>query len=224
MSIKMRMKKTLQVLGGLFMVGGFVFLVIHSSFVTVSPEEPFARDLLGFPIPHPPVWVSLIPFLGFFIGIVFESFSIHGLIGFVISGILFGIGGLLIELATKGGGQDSRQRKTEGIAAKPGIPNNLPDVTKQGLIERAEEGDYLGSGVGQPSLFSDVEPTAQSDEDGGTVEILGEKLDPENYQILYKKAKNHPESLKRDLLGLQKAFGGSLLAAKQALESDLQHG
>ena len=56
------------------------------------------------------------------------------------------------------------------------------------------------------------------------ITLLGLKFDPENYPILYQKAKDHPESLKRDLLGLQKAFGGSLLAAKQALESDLQHG
>ena len=56
------------------------------------------------------------------------------------------------------------------------------------------------------------------------ITFLGEKLDPKHYPILYKWAKEHPETLKRDLLGLQKAFGGSLLAAKQALESDLQHG
>ncbi|OGY20797.1 MAG: hypothetical protein A3A65_01325 [Candidatus Chisholmbacteria bacterium RIFCSPLOWO2_01_FULL_49_14] len=54
--------------------------------------------------------------------------------------------------------------------------------------------------------------------------FLGEKLDPEYYPILYEKAKKHPEELKRQLLSLAKLPGGSIRSAKQALESDLQHG
>ena len=54
--------------------------------------------------------------------------------------------------------------------------------------------------------------------------FLGERLDPENYPILYRWAKEHPDTLKRTLLSLAKAWGGSLRSAKQALESDLEHG
>ena len=55
--------------------------------------------------------------------------------------------------------------------------------------------------------------------------ILGERIDPINYPILYKWAKENPETLKTQLKSIADAWhGGSLRAAKQALESDLQHG
>ena len=54
--------------------------------------------------------------------------------------------------------------------------------------------------------------------------FLGEKLDPKHYPILYERAKNHPEALKRDLLSLANLPGGSVANAMQSLESDLQHG
>lgn len=198
-------KKLLQSLGMLFIIGGIVFLLIHSFVVTGSSDESFARDVFGFPIPHPPIWVSYIPYLGFFIGIVFEFLSTHGLVGVVISGILFGIGGLLVGLAPK-----------EEVTTEPSIPDDLPDVIKQELIGK--------SGAGQPGLFNDVEPATPSDENDEVVEILGVKLDPEHCPVLYRKAKEHPETLKKLVLSLARQPGGSVLNAIQCLESDLQHG
>ena len=96
------MKKLFQILGVLFIIAGIIFLLVHSHIVTGSPNEDFARDLFGFPIPHPPIWTSYIPFQGSFLGFIFELFSIHGLIGTVITGVLLGIGGLLITLGSKG--------------------------------------------------------------------------------------------------------------------------
>lgn len=61
-------------------------------------------------------------------------------------------------------------------------------------------------------------------EDKKTITFLGEKLDSENYPILYKRAKENPETLKRTLLSLAKQPGGSIVNAMQSLESDLEHG
>ena len=84
------------------MIGGVVFLLIDSFLVTVSSGEDFARDIFGFPIPHPPVWTSFIPFLGSFLAFIFEFFSLHGLVGTAIFGTLLYIGVLLIGFDKKG--------------------------------------------------------------------------------------------------------------------------
>ncbi len=97
------MKKLLQGLGTLFMVGAVIFLLLYSMVVTGTKGESFARDLFGFPIPHPPVWTSYIPILGSVLGFIFEFFSIHGLIGIAIAGVLFYIGGYLMGIGEKKG-------------------------------------------------------------------------------------------------------------------------
>lgn len=96
-SIEM-MRKIYNFFGFVFIGSGIIFLLIHRFIVTSSTNEDFARDLFGFPIPHPPVWTSYIPYLGGFLGFIFEFFSIHGLIGIVILGALSLIGGFLISL------------------------------------------------------------------------------------------------------------------------------
>ena len=83
------------------MVCGIIFLLIHSFIVTGSPNESFSRDLFGFPIPHPPVWISFIPFMGSFLGFIFEWFSIHGLVGVFIFCVLLYIGGFFMMLGDK---------------------------------------------------------------------------------------------------------------------------
>ena len=95
------MKKIFETLGTVFIVGSIVFLLINSFIVTGSSDEDFSRDLFGLPIPHPPVWTSYIPFLGGFLGFIFEYFSLHGLVGLGITVILFGIGSFLLSLADK---------------------------------------------------------------------------------------------------------------------------
>ena len=94
----MNIKKLSQASGVLFMISGIIFLLIHSFIVTGSPDESFARDFFGFPIPHPPLWTSYIPYLGFVLRIIFEFFSIHGLVGLVIFFVFLFIGGLLMRL------------------------------------------------------------------------------------------------------------------------------
>lgn len=55
--------------------------------------------------------------------------------------------------------------------------------------------------------------------------VLGESLDPENYPKLYEWAKNNPGTLELQLRSIaDKWHGGSIAAAMQALESDLEHG
>ena len=95
----MKMKKLFQIVGMLFMISGIIFLLIHSFVVTGNPKESFARDLFGFPIPHPPIWTSYIPYLGGFLGFIFELFSMHGLIGIAISVVLLYIGGFFMGLS-----------------------------------------------------------------------------------------------------------------------------
>lgn len=55
--------------------------------------------------------------------------------------------------------------------------------------------------------------------------MLGEVIDKENFPILYKWAKNNPETLESQLKSIAKAWHeGSIVSAMVALESDLQHG
>lgn len=103
------MKKLLEALGTVFIVVSVIFLLIHSFLVTGSADEDFARDLLGFPIPTPPVWVSFIPILGVVLDVIYRYFSLHGLVGLLITGSLFGIGGFLINF----GGKFSDKSKSE---------------------------------------------------------------------------------------------------------------
>lgn len=83
------------------MVSGIIFLLGFSIIVTGTSKEDFARDIFGFPIPHPPLWTSYIPYLGGFLGFIFGLFSLHGLIGIIISASLFGIGSLFLRLSEK---------------------------------------------------------------------------------------------------------------------------
>lgn len=56
------------------------------------------------------------------------------------------------------------------------------------------------------------------------IKFLGERLDEENFPVLYRWAKSHPETLRKQLLGLARSPGGSVVNAMQSLESDLEHG
>jgi hypothetical protein len=97
------MKTFLRFLGTMLIICGVIFLFIHSMIVTGISSESFARDLFGFPIPHPPLWTSYIPYLGGLLGFIFEFFSLHGLVGIIISGVLFYIGALFIGFGNKRG-------------------------------------------------------------------------------------------------------------------------
>lgn len=57
------------------------------------------------------------------------------------------------------------------------------------------------------------------------VVILGENLDEDNFPVLFRWAKENPETLTRQLKSAaDKWHNGSIAAAMQALESDLEHG
>ncbi len=94
----MKIKKLSQIVGWVLMFVGIIFLFVYSSLVTGSRNESFARDLLGFPIPHPPEWTSFVPYVGPFLGFIFSLFSLHGLIEIIISGIIFYIAGVFMML------------------------------------------------------------------------------------------------------------------------------
>ncbi len=95
------MKIVIKIAGYFFVAGSILFLLVHQFVITKTPGENFSRDLFGFPIPHPPIWTSYIPYLGGFLGIIFEFFSIHGLVGLAISGLLLYIGGFLIVISER---------------------------------------------------------------------------------------------------------------------------
>ena len=88
------MKKVIQFTGNIFIGIAIVFLLVHS-FLAIS-DGSITKDVFGFTIPEPPLWTSYIPILGSIIGFFVQFFSIHGLIGIVISLILLGIGVSLI--------------------------------------------------------------------------------------------------------------------------------
>lgn len=96
------MKNLLKVIGYIFISGAFIFLLLHQFIVTSTPGEDFSRDILfNLPIPHPPQWTTFIPYLGGFLGVVFEFFSLHGLVGIAIFLLTFGIGSFLLKYSNK---------------------------------------------------------------------------------------------------------------------------
>ncbi|GDX62388.1 hypothetical protein LBMAG33_6980 [Candidatus Levyibacteriota bacterium] len=84
------MKKIIQFVGKIFIGIAIIFLLIHS-FVVVS-DGSITKDVFGFTIPEPPLWTSFVPYLGYVIGFIYQYFSIHGLVGVIVSALLFGIG------------------------------------------------------------------------------------------------------------------------------------
>ncbi len=84
---------TLRKFFGKIMISlSILFILIFHFIVTGTSGEIFSRDLFGFIIPTPPLWTTLIPFIGYFLGIIFEMFSLHGLVGISIFIIIFSIG------------------------------------------------------------------------------------------------------------------------------------
>lgn len=158
------MRKLFRTLGVLFVISGIVFLLIHSFVVTSSPNESFARDLFGFPIPHPPLWTSYIPYLGGFLRIIFEFLSIHGFIGIVISGVLLYVGSLLISLGNEKNGKENKQRETEETIAS----RNSSEVVKQKFVKGVEK--KRGMKAKQP------------------IKVFNVVLTPQKYPYLYKRA------------------------------------
>jgi len=60
---------------------------------------------------------------------------------------------------------------------------------------------------------------------GKPIKVLGEMIDPDNMPKLYSWAKGNPETLDTQLKSLAyKWHNGSIGAAMQTLESDLEHG
>ena len=83
------------------MIAGIAFFLIFSFIVTGTSNESFARDLFGFPIPQPPLWTYFIPFLGGFLGFIFELFSVHGLVVVGIAGLILYVGGIFMTLSER---------------------------------------------------------------------------------------------------------------------------
>lgn len=95
------MKNIFKTLGIVFIVFGIIMFFVLSFVVTGNQGESFARDLFGLPIPHPAVWVSLIPYIGSLLSFILEFFSLHGLVEVIIIFILMYIGGIFLVLAEK---------------------------------------------------------------------------------------------------------------------------
>ena len=187
-------KTVLQYMGVLFIIIGIISWSIHS-FIVTSSNEPFPRDLLGFAIPQPPIWTSYIPYLGRFIGFLFESFSIHGLIGIFIFLIPAYIGGGLLNLSDKKHERENKKEEKQASLWSMTSNLNIPDVIKQEITGKKKE-----------------------------MMFLGVKMTEKNFPILLERAKNHPEKLKSDLENLVRVAGGTIQQSMINLESDLQHG
>jgi hypothetical protein len=72
------MKNRIADLGDVIIAAGFILFVLRGFISTVSPDEPFARDLFGFPLLEP----------GYFDvpGDILLQFFIGGAIPFVLIG------------------------------------------------------------------------------------------------------------------------------------------
>lgn len=92
------MKKLYKIIGFLFIIFGILTFFILSFILTITPGESFSRDLIGLPVHNPPLWISYIPYVGSFFAFIFEFFSIHGLVEFLIIFIFISIGGFFLNI------------------------------------------------------------------------------------------------------------------------------
>ena len=107
------MKSILDLAGkSLVVVGVILFLVL--TFVVKSDGVSGVQDLLGLTIPQPPAFTTFIPYLGYVIGIVFEMFSLHGVIALGLPLLLVGTGMHLV----KGVSDVLSANQNEGIKQK----------------------------------------------------------------------------------------------------------
>lgn len=95
------MRKIFRSIGTTLYVLAFLFIVLNNFIVTGKGGEDFTRDIFGLPIPHPPLWISYIPYLGFLIGYLFEFLSIHGLVTIVIFIVIIFIANLFYKNGDK---------------------------------------------------------------------------------------------------------------------------
>ncbi len=129
--MNMKIRVFLVFLGYVLCFSSVIFFIAFSLIVTGTKGENFSRDLLGFPIPHPPEWVSFIPYLWIFISFIFESFSIHGLVQF---GIMLGtlsIGSILVGLGKDEVSIDGVTPKKQ--SGKHSLKSFLENYIKQNL-------------------------------------------------------------------------------------------
>lgn len=82
------MKKIIRTI--LISLGVISFLGL--TFIVVGDSYGNTQDLFGFRIPTPPAFLSFIPIVGYILGIIFEMFSLHGLITIAISFGFIGLG------------------------------------------------------------------------------------------------------------------------------------
>jgi hypothetical protein len=85
------MKKTLKIISTILITAGVLSFIILT-FVVKSDGLSGTEDLFGFAIPQPPQFTTYIPYLGYIIGIIFEMFSLHGLVTLALPLSLIGIG------------------------------------------------------------------------------------------------------------------------------------
>lgn len=192
------------ILGRILVGIAIVCFVILSFVVTKSPNESFSRDIFGLPIPIPPVWISFIPYLGWFVGFVFEFFSLHGLAEMFIFVIFLGVGMKLIIGQEKNFDylrkNSTKRQEKEKISL--GVQNEFRQKTKQGQV----------------GLF-DNDPIEKY------FKIMGEIFQKEEFPILLRWSEKNPQTLEDAVRNVaEKWHNGDIASACQALESDLQHG
>lgn len=109
------MAKIIRVFGNILIALSVLFL-LASSLIVVS-DGHVRKDIFGMTIPTPANWTSFVPYLGFVIGVIFELFSIHGLVVIVITLLLFAAG---MKLSNYAG-----SKKANKAAAPSIIPEGL---------------------------------------------------------------------------------------------------
>ncbi|MEI6480461.1 MAG: hypothetical protein WCO12_02990 [bacterium] len=86
-----RFNKIKTILGIVIAGSACLFGLVYCFVMVQSPNESFARDILGFKVPTPPLWTSYIPFLGVLLSNLYQLFSIHGIVGLFIFGSLISL-------------------------------------------------------------------------------------------------------------------------------------
>lgn len=91
------MKKLLFYVGITIQFLGIIYLITSSMIVKKGPNDSQFSDMLGFTIPNVPTWVSYVPYIGYFLGLIIEQFSMHGLVNIAIMLGFVIIGGVISE-------------------------------------------------------------------------------------------------------------------------------
>jgi hypothetical protein len=125
----------LNLASNLLIASAILFLLIFNLVVKGDSENTY--DLVGYIIPHPPLWTSFIPYLGFILEYIFSLFSLHGLLEIIVV-ITLVVSGLYARKTAKKLAGDSVKKLILSTTTKEKLQRKMIDALEEAHEEKSQ--------------------------------------------------------------------------------------